>query len=230
MGLVGLLPAGGKAERFGGLPKFLLPTPEGSLLNVWIERMKAQGVEQIIIGASAENRMIIERLVPRDCLVYLVNSSTMSETVLAARRWCGNDTVLLAMPDTFIRQPDGGLGGLRRGLADNTVVAGLFAVREWQKKKLGMCYTSVSVNGELSVTKIVDKPGEFCTATHAWGVLGWQPAFWEHIHPEDPHVGFAMVRAIAAGIKVAGCTNSGEYWDCGTPGEYFQLTRTFNIT
>lgn len=75
------------------------------------------------------------------------------------------------------------------------------------------------------ITEVVDKPE--CTNLHwAWGVLAWRPVFWDCLRPEMPHVGYGLPCAIESGLDVRAVEMDGQYFDCGTPEEYFQCIRT----
>jgi hypothetical protein len=101
----------------------------------------------------------------------------------------------------------------------------LFETRPEQRSSLGMCEVAFDAEDEqLHVIHVDDKPDN--THLHlAWGCLAWQPGFWQYIHANDPHVGYALARAVAAGVKVRAYLAYGAYWDCGTSAEYFTLIR-----
>lgn len=229
-GLVGLIPAAGKATRMHGLPKYLLPINNSYLLMILCERMRIAGCEQIMIGANPDNHLLIEQYAPSDAVVYTVNSETMSATLLAARRWCGDATVIFAMPDAWWSQDNifKGMVAIMKRYNQVCSVAH-WKAREDQRKNLGMVKTDVRRSASLDsdhsvVVDVVDKPTS-TTLTHAWGAIAWSPKFWECLHPDDPHVGIALIRAIAKQWEVGAVTQAGNYWDCGIPSEYFKLIK-----
>jgi len=71
------------------------------------------------------------------------------------------------------------------------------------------------------ITEIIDKPIN-SDLDYGWGAMVWTPEFWQYIKPEDPHVGFALQRAIEAGELVRAHNFPGKYYDCGTPDEYYE--------
>jgi len=52
---------------------------------------------------------------------------------------------------------------------------------------------------------------------------------WPLIDVEDPHVGYALPRAIRAGLDVRGVVLNGTYWDCGTPDDYFDCIAAHRV-
>jgi len=212
--MIGLIPAAGKAIRMGGIPKFLLPTPEGSLLDVMISRM----------ASVAHKPYIMTTQIGRDLLwdyanVRTVNTTTMNETVLAARHVCGDENVAFGMPDTYFEDKFA-FDKLKYALESGADwVVGLFNTRPDQRSKSGMC----DIAGD-QVIRLEDKPQK-TDMTLAWGVMAWRPGFWKHIKAGDLHVGYAVARAIEDHASVHFAMLDGGYWDCGTPEEFFALIR-----
>lgn len=231
MGVVGIIPAAGKAERIDGLPKYLLPTGDSFLLGELCRKMTFAGADQLLIGANPANRALVEQYAPDNSLVYGVNSRNMSETVLAARNWAADRQVLFGMPDTWW---SGGMG-LYPTMLNVLAKGAQVAVAVWhvvpsQTTKLGMVEIARAKapgwEAEVSViTDIEDKPAK--TKKHsAWGAIAWAPAFWEHINADDPHIGYALQRAMARGVTVHAVPMwNSEYYDCGTREEYFSFVR-----
>lgn len=216
---IAIIPAGGKATRMMGLPKMLLPTPDGVLLSVLQKRMMQVSPERMVIAATNGNRATLEGYIAPNCHVFDGASATMSEAVLEARLETQNENVIFGMPDTYFEDEYAYLrltDALDKG-ADLAV--GLFFTRLKQRHKLGMCDV---IGGKI--VSVVDKPAK----THmiwAWGILAWKPAFWECIHRDDPHVGYGIPRALGAGLNVEAVRMVGGYWDCGTVLEYADLMR-----
>jgi len=231
--MIGLLPAAGNAERMGGLPKMLLPVPEGTLAAFHGKTMLAAGCDPFSIGANRINYDLLRSFYGG--YVRLVKQhETMTETILSLREDMkivaqiyydngmefSDNPVLFGMPDTHFEDAQA-YQKLTHALNSGADLAvGLFHTRPEQRSKLGMC----RLDGER-ITDVIDKP-ESTTLEWAWGVLGWQPVFWQYLRPEDPHVGYAIPRAIAAGLDVRAVKMVGGYWDCGTPAEYFEMIRS----
>jgi NDP-sugar pyrophosphorylase family protein len=213
--MIGIIPAAGKAERMGGIPKMLLPTPNGTLISLLCSRMERVG--QVIVGT----RPVIYEALAGVCnaLVYRCETATMSETVLTARQYImAHETVCFGMPDTYFDDANAFVK-LAAELKDGADLAvGVFQTRPEQRHKLGM----VELTPGDEVLRVVEKPAE-TSLTWAWGVLAWKPRFWQYIEARDPHVGYALPRALAAELDVRAVRMDGGFWDCGTPDEYFDL-------
>jgi dTDP-glucose pyrophosphorylase len=218
--MIGILPAAGSASRMNGLPKFLLPIPGGYLLEWHIARMAAAGCDRVNIGAAPHNHDLTNRSIrglskAQTWIAYA--HDTMSQTVLGGYTHT-TDPVLFGMPDTYFDDHQA-YNKLAAALADGADVAvGLFTVRPGQYRKVGMCRTY-----DDQVVAVVDKPEvDYSFLEVAWGVLAWKPTFWKCIYAVDEHVGFALPRAIEAGMDVRAVRMDGLYFDCGTPDEYFE--------
>lgn len=225
--MIGLIPAAGHATRIQRLPKFLLPTPGGYLLKTLTTRMEMVRPDMILIGTNSENWDLVNRYAPQDSSrVYCVDSATMSETVLAARRYMDTDQmVVFGMPDTYWTDHFVYEYLTSTLLNDQGAIAAaaLWNVPPDETYKHGMCQVTAS-GGGLSVTDIVDKP-ESTALRRTWGALAWRKTFWRYINAADPHVGFALQRAIAAGETVRAVPFEGLYFNVGSQGDYFALIR-----
>lgn len=221
--MIGIIPTAGYATRIQGLPKFLLPVPGGYLLDKLGRRMRIMGASKILIGANQANFGLVERYAPVGASTYMVNTQTMSETVLALKRYAHTADVLFGMPDSYWLDED----VYPRLIADLNsgamVSAALFETRPEQRTKLGMCAVQF-VDDELHIRRVIDKPAD-TDLRLAWGAMAWRCDFWEFIKPDDPHVGYALQRAIDAKTVVRGSLMLGGYWDCGTADEYFNCIR-----
>jgi dTDP-glucose pyrophosphorylase len=216
--MIGLLPAAGNASRIHGLPKYLLPIPGGYLLKHHLDAMRGAGIGQVMIGANPDNMGLIYDYADPDGVVYLASQrETMTQTVLSSAYQ--HESVLFGMPDTYLPGPYVYLA-LRAAIeAYAHVAVALFKARPGQHKQGGMC----RVEGGR-VVEVVDKPthNDF---EYIWGALAWQPECWDCLESEDPHVGYGLPRAIAAGMNVQAVMCEGDFWDCGTETSYFECIR-----
>lgn len=223
MGVTGILPAAGLSTRLDGLPKFLLPCPEGHLLGNHIARMRSAGADEIWVGASKLTApMIKPYLDNRATLKPNLETASMCETVCAARAYAADNTVLMGLPDTYWKAPD--VYGLllyriREFGADVAIAA--WKMRNEQRGKLGAVDQRA---GRLS--RVVEKDAN-CDLDWAWGALAWTPKFWECISPDHAHLGLSLQNAVSTHLNVLVVQIQGDFWDCGTRDEYFQLCGTF---
>lgn len=220
--MIGIIPAAGMAERMHRLPKMLLPIPGhvgGDLLGRLIWSMTRADVSSIHIGTSPENySRLSAKLIGERVFVSPVATQTMSETVLLLHGFSDKpEPVLFGMPDTYFEDADAFVKLAAELDAGADVAVGVFYTRPEQRRKLGM----VELAGD-EVLHVIDKPAK-TDLIWAWGVLAWKPRFWDLLDAADPHVGYALPRALAAGLDVRAVKMSGGYWDCGTSEEYFDL-------
>lgn len=225
--MIGIIPCAGHATRIHGLPKYLLPVGDSYLLAILVKRMQTAGVKHVYIGANSDNYDFVSKYAPDGCTVYLCNTVTMSDTILRARKYAGDEDVLFAMPDTWwssdlVFRSSQFL--LER--SDAEVALSLFDTRAEQRAKLGMCrFEDVLWSARTGkVTRIDDKPSS-TNLIWAWGAIIWKASFWRHINANDSTIGQAVQRAIDCGAVVDGIAEFGNYYDCGTSDEYFRLIR-----
>lgn len=223
--MIGIIPIGGHATRMNGIPKFLLPVGDTFLLAKLYREMQEAGAETIAIGVKASNRALVEQNVPDDALIYEVNTETMSQTVLHARQYIDmTQPVLFGMPDTYWTTPNM-YPQLVERLGGAVAIAGLWHTPPAYTHKRGMCSTYMTKDRDLFLREVIDKPQEK-NSIWAWGAIAWREKFWQYINPYDKHVGFALQRAIDAGHYVRGHTREGQFFDCGTPDEYYDCIRS----
>lgn len=215
-GTIGVLPAAGRAVRMSGLPKFLLPsTPSGTPLLA----VHAQAMSESVRRVSIVTRPIYADLVhsldlPSNTTVITADTATMSESVLVALE-VHHDRVILGMPDTDIFED---LNPYALLAATDDVAPGwgvaVWHTKPWQSGRLG----STLLDGS-SVKTVADKDPERDYGWH-WGALSWSCDQDKTILAEDPHVGYALARAIDSGSRGHALRVEGTYWDLGTPSEY----------
>lgn len=219
--MLGIIPCAGKAARFNGIPKFGLPIPpHETLISNLIRRMQQCELRDIRIGVSEQNESLLMPLFGTNVVPYPAQTLTMSETVLLAERYVQfSELCIMGMPDTWF-EDDLAFPKLVDALHDGADVAvGLFRARAGQHREGGMC----KVEGN-QVVEVVDKPQE-SELEWLWGVLAWRPIFWACMNDVDPHIGYALPRAIREGFDVRAVQLDGQYYDCGSHQRYFDLIR-----
>lgn len=228
----GLIPCAGTASRMGGLPKFLLPCENGTLLNNTICHYRNHFISKIYIGFSQNNMQYFNLLDNEysDLVPIDVNSTaTMSETVIKMTLQLNTaKNYILFMPDTFFRLDRELVQMMALFNANDTnntnkakfdVVVIVWKIRPEQYGKLGQCLIE---NGE--VIDIKDKDPN-CRYEYSWGVIGWSQSMTQYIDPVTPHVGFLINAALENNKKVGAVISNSVYYDCGTYNEYFQMIK-----
>lgn len=216
--MIGILPAAGRASRLNGIPKFLLPVGDTYLLDFHLKAQKAAGVDPVIIGTHPHNYPFLCDCVIGAATCYPVETTTQSQTVLSARRFFGEAPALMTMADTWFEDATVLTRLVRPVLDFQAVVAvALWFLRPDQRGQLGQCLVRDGL-----VVDVIDKEPD-CPYLYAWGALAWSRSFWGFIHPADPHPGYALARAIQAGIQPRAVFAEGAYYDLGTFAQYQRL-------
>ena len=211
-----ILPAAGLATRMRGLPKFALPISDTyeTLLERHIS-LALEVAETVWVPTRPENVALVNNLVNDERVVVIgMNTATMSETVLRTVALSGADRYMLGMPDTYMSANSPYLA-----LADSTAPLTLAAwhVRPSQAGKLGQ----LDVDSDGHLIGVVDKDPE-CALELAWGAMAFDRRFLELVDAATPHLGYAIPHMMTnASVPVV--TMAGQYYDCGTPAEYFEL-------
>jgi len=212
-----IVPAAGLATRMRGLPKFLLPCDLAytTLIEQHVSLL-LETCKTIWIPTRPELVMIIASLgLPRDRVVLLpMQTENMTQTVKRVLQITSNPYFHLVMPDTYFlgEQP-------YAKLTQKPDVAELacWRIREDQKGKLGQV---VSENGRA--LDVLDKKID-CDYEYSWGSLTFNRELLHHADDSDPHIGYAVKRAIDAHLNVTTTEMEGKYFDCGTPREYVTM-------
>lgn len=215
-----ILPAAGLATRMRGLPKFALPvSAEYETLLERHVRSALEVVDTVWVPTRPEHVALVRGIVPDSRVVVIgMEKQSMSETVLTTAALSGADRYVLGMPDTYLlgESPYPYLAG-----SSTTLALAAWPIRENQRGKLGQ----LGVTNGL-VTDVVDKDPR-CQHDLAWGAVGFHRSFLDHVVATEPHIGYAIPKLITTGVPVL--TMSGEYYDCGTPAEYFELLRRIGL-
>lgn len=214
-----ILPAAGLATRMRGLPKFLLPCSEAymTLLEHHIQAL-LKVCDRVWVAVRPEVAPLIDILKIADDRVILVNlnTQTMSETVLKVSQISMANGFLVVMPDTFFfgEQPYSYLGALRVGMR-----VAAWRIREEQIGKLGQVALD-ETNSKIEDSRDKDPS---CLFPYSWGAMSFERTFLKFIEPTSPHIGFMIPSALFAGELLEAQVMEGEYYDCGTPIEYFDM-------
>lgn len=213
-----ILPAAGNATRMNGLPKFALPIDINnlSLIENHIKNIE-KSVDKIIIATKKENLNILANLeVGMKTEIMTIESISMSDTVLQIVKNHKAKKYILIMPDTYFRGEKPYAILSNKDLKTNLIV---FPIREDQKGKLGQ----VRIDENNRVLDIIDKSKD-CDYEFAWGAVSFGNDLIKYIKKKDPHIGYAVRESLKDNLVQAKLIEC-EYYDCGTPNEYFDLIR-----
>jgi hypothetical protein len=214
-----ILPAAGLAKRMRGIPKFLLPASAGykSLLEIHLENL-VDLYSSVLLPTRPELIPVIESLDfdLRNVELIGMKTSTMSETILNTISISSEEKHLLIMPDTYFY-------GERpyKSFNPDTVFCELtcWRIREEQRGNLGEVEI---IDGK--VINIIDK-SLTSNLKYSWGALTFTNELKPYIKKQDPHIGYAVKNALDDGKQISPLLVDGQYFDCGTPGEYVELLK-----
>ena len=218
----GILPAAGLASRMRGIPKFLLPCNDEylTLIESHINQM-LQFCNNIWIATRPDLVMLLDSINLSSERVFIIPvvSENMNQTVNRILEISNADNFQLIMPDTFFT---GTLpySELNTKNKDSIAHLALWKIRDEQKGKLGQ----VLVGNDKKVLDIVDKKSD-CEYEHSWGGVSFNRRLSKYISHTDPHVGYALSKAVINKERIEATKIDGEYFDCGTPSEYLDMLR-----
>lgn len=160
--MIGLIPAAGTAERWGGYFKELLPIGAGiTLLDQCIHTLANAGCTRFVLVTNNNKLDTIARHIARKHDIdvsYVLGGCTMWESIKNALPFCQLDRVIMSMPDTVVTLPR------PSELLDYPITFGTFATQEPGR------YSVFLDNGTF--LKSVALPIQYYLA---WGVVSWSP-------------------------------------------------------
>lgn len=218
--VIGLIPCSGTASRMNGLPKFLLPCKEGNLIDNSINIFKMNNIDDIYVSISTLNEHYMKN---KNNIKYIVRDTiTMSETVkhlidIKSKKY------ILIMPDTYFINDSNTIFNeitkMNIMLNKFDIVVIIWKIKEYQYGKLGQIQI-----GDNKVLDIMDKNKD-CLYPYSWGVIGWTNKVNYLIDETTPHIGYIINSALKQNIDVGYIISDTEYFDCGTPDEYFKMIK-----
>lgn len=233
--VTGILVASGRAERFGGIPKFLLPVTQAgdSLIDLHVATM-LEVCDSILVSTQEQYvDLLVFRFkslgVPGKTIrVIPKKPSTMPDAVRFLASNAATELILIGMPDTYTFY-DGSLNpysemlsSFSQRLVTNqipTSIAGVWNMRPEQAGKLGQLKIDEKTN---EVREVVDKD-PLCDHEKVWGTLLLTKSLMGFVQSEDHHLGVGINRAIAAGENLGISENPGDYHDIGDLDQYRKL-------
>lgn len=218
-----LIPAAGLASRMRGLPKFLLPIDSKytTLLenHLYYAAKENNELENIFIATRPDLVTFIKNLDLgyKNLAVIEMDTKTMNETILNLIEYSKSEYFQVVMPDTyFLHEQPYGILSNNPALCD----LGIWKIRPEQRGKLG----EVEIDPENYLINIIDKnPNSLLN--YSWGTLTFSHELIKYIKPEEPHIGYAISNALKHEEKITTKIINGQYFDCGTSEEYFDLLK-----
>jgi len=192
--MLAIIPAGGKAERFHGIYKDLLPLGDGrTLLGETLSRARAMGCTRAVVVTSAEKAAAHERALAGTDTTLLVSTGRGLWAAIAAALVIPSDALLL-LPDTVFTPVE--------PVPPFPLSFGVFPTNEPERFSV--------IRGDTIVTK---EPGP---PSLAWGCVAWSVAvadWWQgqaFSHYDDAFRG-AMRRFGHRTFSIAGYEDFGAW-------------------
>ena len=207
---LGIIPAGGNARRFRGIPKELLPLPDGrSMLEHALERLAF--CDKIVVVTNKTKRDFHKMITSNNDKVYVVlqNGDEMFAAWRTVLSLFNANRYYMTMPDTFTE-----FYTFERCPENVDFALGVFQTFEPERF------------GVLSEGGIVDKDEIARVPATAWGVLAWSQKIAQMWRDQY----FAnYTDAINAALEIAGLHtwNMSFYFDIADVNEYDKLWEFF---
>jgi len=160
---LGIIPAGGKASRFGGTMKEMLPCDEHTLLDHCVAAMACGGATEITLLTTVDKIAIHARQLQGRHVTYRISAGSIWASLEDLFNVSQHDRYLFAMPDTFFPYDC-----FDRPM-DNDFTLGLFTT--FMPSRFGVLH-------EGCIWDKYFESGEY----KAWGVLSWTKnvvEFWK---------------------------------------------------
>lgn len=127
--------------------------------------------------------------------------------------------VLCGLADSWWPAAETGFEQLLASFKPKYIVSvAVFESLPHHRAQLGMCALR-RVDDDVEIEAIVDHPTT-TELTAAWGALIWRREFWQYIDAAEPHVGYAVQRALNSGQRVAAQCFDAPYYNCNTLAVY----------
>jgi hypothetical protein len=213
MSNIGLLPASGKSERLGGIPKFLFPVNNKQTLLEWHVEKMSEVCDEIRISTRSMWIPLIKNMsLASNVKIYEIEPSTMSD---ACRQMIDDDSrYLIGMPDTYVHNSDNFYKNLSK--STSSVSLSVFNCDDSLMGRVGQINLK---NGD--VVGSLDKNSE-CKWEYMWGAISIKGV---DINPNHSHPGIQISEWIKD-TQIQAIVEPGKYIDLGT----FQGIKEFYST
>lgn len=215
---IGLLPASGSAKRLNGIPKFLLPIVDGTLISRHIEQM-LEVCDEVRVSTRKTWMPLLNNInLPSQVKIYEIEPSTFSNAV---SQMSSDGQLLIGMPDTYIANTK---DNLYRTLleSDGDVVLAGFECTEDLRGNVGQFLT----DSDRNVLDLKDKE-QGCTYPDMWGAMLLNNV---QIDGSLDNPSYQVMRWIKEGKSVKAVKCDGVYIDAGTFGGLRKLYSFDNIS
>lgn len=167
--MIGLIPCGGTAERWGGFYKELLPIAEHSwMLNECIMRLHSYGCDKFVIPVRDDKLAILSQHLQRHLQLPIAFipgcGNGMWPDLKRGMLFCGDETIIMSMPDTLLEIAN----------IDDVIPYSRSAIKfgTFQTEDPGR-YSVLTGSGFIKHPELPKKTYQ------AWGMVSWRPEITE---------------------------------------------------
>ena len=221
--MIGLIPAGGKATRMKGLPKFALPcdTENNSLLKRHVEQMLPY-CEKVVVSTTPQWENLI-KMFELDIELMIMDPSTMNDSLIRMAKENWSMEYLIGMADTYFygENPYHKLWASSKAFSVNLAC---WKVDDELRGRVGQVDI---LNG--SVIDMKDKDPS-CDYEYMWGALSMDLVAIKKLDKEKIHPGLDLENIIdLEEITMNAHIINGEYFDVGTIAGYKKLINKIEL-
>lgn len=228
-----ILPAAGNAVRFGGIPKYLLPSDFSgkSLLKTHIDAAMAIDSGNIVVMAHPSMHQYLKDYLSEyssRLVVDKIESSTMTETLIegVARHGNPGEVISITLPDSVTT---GIKSGYFSTILQESRTKGncllLYPHLENHRGKFGQVLVSWQTG---TVEDIIDKSLD-CNFPHIWGGISTTYETIIGFDRIEPTIGNCIKNSIKQGLTFYTSLSEDRYFDCGNMKDYLDYLLSIKV-
>jgi CTP:molybdopterin cytidylyltransferase MocA len=228
-----ILPAAGNAVRFGGIPKYLLPSDINgkSLLRAHIDAALAVDSGNIIVMSHPSMYQYLKGYLSdysKLVVVDTIESKTMTETLIEGveRHGSPGEVISITLPDTITTGvKSGNFSGLIKESRTKGNCLMLYPHLEVHRGKFGQVLVSQQTGFVLD---IIDKSTE-CDFLHIWGGISTTYETIVGFDRSEPTIGNCIKNSVGEGLIFNTSLSEDRYYDCGNMKDYIDLLMSIRV-
>lgn len=221
--MIGLIPASGRASRFGGLPKFALPCDIDNkpIIKRQVDQMSFY-VDEVVVCVPLKFHDLVKSF-KLNAEIVIVEPATMNYALLNMAERFVSDYYLVGMADTYFKG-ENPYPKLSKYTKENLITVACWKIDENLKGRVGQV--------ELVKNSIIDLQDkiEGCEYPHMWGALGLHKDIMFNLGRFNQHIGIDLHEGIINNIdKHYAFEVDGQYFDIGNISSYRRLLNSLDF-
>ena len=228
-----ILPVAGNAVRFGGIPKYLLPSDISgkSLLRTHIDAaLEIDSGSIIVMSHPTMYQYLREYLSDYSSRIVLdrIESDTMTETLIEGviRHGSPGEVISITLPDTITTGAKSrNFSKLIQESREKGNCLMLYPHLEDHRGKFGQVLVSREME---TVEDIIDKSIN-CNFPHIWGGISSKYETIVGFNRSEPTIGNCIKDSIKHGLVFYTSITADRYYDCGNMKDYLNYLQSINF-